>query len=93
MSSEITKAKDLVERSDEELAQFLVERREDLFKMRFQHYTSGLENTAGLKHARRDIARALTLETQRHPEAAEPSTKRGKRRAAAKAKAKQEEQA
>ncbi len=47
----------------------LVERvgtaRQELFNLRFQHSTGQLENTAGLRRAKRDLARALTVARQR----------------------------
>ena len=43
----------------------LAESREELFKLRFQAATGALENTARLGLAKRDIARILTIQTQR----------------------------
>ena len=39
--------------------------RRDLFGLRMQHATGELENTAGLRTAKRDLARALTMAQQR----------------------------
>jgi large subunit ribosomal protein L29 len=39
--------------------------RKDLFGLRFQLATGELENTAGVGHAKRDLARALTVARQR----------------------------
>lgn len=39
--------------------------RRDLFGQRFQHATGELENTAGLRGKRRELARALTVARQR----------------------------
>ena len=39
--------------------------RKELFNLRFQHATGQLENTAGLKRAKRDLARALTVARER----------------------------
>ena len=39
--------------------------RRDLFGLRMQHATGELENTAGLRTAKRDLARALTVARQR----------------------------
>lgn len=58
---EVVRAKDLKVRSDEELETFVRERREEIFKLRFQHYTGQLENVARMKHAKRELARALTI--------------------------------
>lgn len=59
------KAKDLREQTDEELANFLSDKQEELFKLRFQHYAQQLENTAKIKLVRREIARAQTLIAER----------------------------
>lgn len=61
MASEIEKAKDLRGRTDEELAIFLRDKSEELFRLRFQHFTGQLENVAKMKHVRREIARAKTI--------------------------------
>ena len=45
--------------------------RRDVFGLRMQHATGELENTAGLKLAKRDLARALT-EARRRGIEAEP---------------------
>lgn len=60
-SSNVTKAKDLRTRTQEELSVFLREKSEELFKLRFQHFTGQLENVARLKQVRREIARARTI--------------------------------
>ena len=39
--------------------------RRDLFNLRFQHATGQLENTAGLRKAKHDLARGLTVARQR----------------------------
>jgi large subunit ribosomal protein L29 len=39
--------------------------RQELFNLRFQHATGQLENTAGLKKAKRDLARAMTVARER----------------------------
>jgi len=59
------RASELRELSDEELVKRLAESREELFKLRFQAATGALENTARLGLAKRDIARILTIQTQR----------------------------
>ena len=51
--------------ADEQLAEFVGNAREELFNLRFQHATGQLENTAGLKRAKRDLARGLTVAGQR----------------------------
>ena len=59
------KAKDLRDLTDEELAQRLAERRQELFNLRFQSATGALENSARVKLAKREIAQILTVRTQR----------------------------
>ena len=39
--------------------------RKDLFGLRFQHATGELENTAGIRLAKRDLARAFTVARER----------------------------
>ena len=51
--------------SDEELEQKLGESRQELFKIRFQAATGALESSARLRHAKRDIARILTIKNER----------------------------
>jgi large subunit ribosomal protein L29 len=50
---------------DPELVQFADNARKEVFNLRFQHATGQLENTARLGHAKRDLARALTVARQR----------------------------
>lgn len=64
-SENLTKAKDLRGRSAEELTTFLREKSEELFKLRFQHFTGQLENVARLGQVRREIARARTIIAQK----------------------------
>ncbi len=66
MSTDIANAKDLRGRSDEELTVFLREKAEELFKLRFQHFTGQLENVAKMKHVRREIARANTIVAEKN---------------------------
>jgi large subunit ribosomal protein L29 len=58
-------AKDLRDMSERELAEHVGEARRDLFGLRFQHATGELDNTAGLRSAKRDLARALTVARER----------------------------
>jgi large subunit ribosomal protein L29 len=51
--------------TDEELADALADRRQELFNLRFQAATGALENTARLRLAKREIARILTVRTER----------------------------
>jgi large subunit ribosomal protein L29 len=59
------RAREIRELSDEELAKRLAESREELFNLRFQMATGALENTARVTLAKRDIARILTVQTER----------------------------
>jgi large subunit ribosomal protein L29 len=59
------KAADIREMSEQELREQIKTARRELFGLRFQHATGELENTAGLKGAKRDLARALTVARQR----------------------------
>ncbi len=59
------KAKQLRDMSDDELERALAERRQELFNLRFQSATGALENPARLKLAKREIARILTVRTER----------------------------
>jgi large subunit ribosomal protein L29 len=45
---------------DSQLVEFADNARKELFNLRFQHATGQLENTARLKAAKKDVARALT---------------------------------
>ena len=51
--------------TDEVLVEHLRTARQELFGLRFRHATGELENTAGLRAAKRDIARALTIARER----------------------------
>jgi large subunit ribosomal protein L29 len=51
--------------TDEELAEKMVETRKELFNLRFQSATGALENSARLRSAKREIARILTVKTER----------------------------
>ena len=51
--------------TDTELREHIQTARRELFGLRFQHATCELDNTAGLKRAKREIARALTIQRER----------------------------
>ncbi len=59
------KPAELRDMSDAELREHIATARRELFGPRFQHATGELDNTAGLKHAKREIARALTVAHER----------------------------
>jgi large subunit ribosomal protein L29 len=50
---------------DSQLVEFADNSRTELFSLRFQHATGQLENTARLRQAKKDLARALTVARQR----------------------------
>ena len=59
------KASELRDLSDERLREEISTARRNVFGLRLQHATGELENTAGLRTAKRDLARALTVARQR----------------------------
>ena len=56
---------DVRDLSDNELAEHIATSRRELFGLRFQHATGELDNTAGLRRAKREVARALTVARER----------------------------
>ena len=54
-------AAELRDMSETELREHIQTARRELFGLRFQHATGELDNTAGLKKAKKEIARALTV--------------------------------
>ncbi|NLC25532.1 MAG: 50S ribosomal protein L29 [Fastidiosipila sp.] len=58
------KATELRKKSSTELEKELIELKEELFKLRFQHATNQLANPLQLKHVKRDIARVKTVMRQ-----------------------------
>ena len=59
------KASELRDLDDKGLREHLATARRELFGLRLQHATGELENPAGLRTAKRDLARALTVARQR----------------------------
>jgi large subunit ribosomal protein L29 len=59
------RARELRDLTDEELEQKMGETRKELFNLRFQSATGALENSARLRSAKREIARILTVKTER----------------------------
>ena len=59
------KARQLRDMTDEELVEKMAETRKELFNLRFQSATGALENSARLRAAKREIARILTVTTER----------------------------
>lgn len=59
---------DLRDLSESELQEQITTARRELFGLRFQHATGELDNTAGLRRAKREVARALTVAREREIE-------------------------
>ena len=59
------RAKELRDMPTEELSEHIATVRRDLFGLRFQNATGELENSAGLRVAKRELARALTVARER----------------------------
>ncbi len=59
---------ELREMSEAELREHILTARRELFGLRFQHATGELDNTAGITHAKREVARALTVARERNLE-------------------------
>lgn len=58
-------ARELRDMENKGLLEQVRQARRELFGLRFRHATGELENTAGLRTAKRDLARALTVATER----------------------------
>jgi large subunit ribosomal protein L29 len=61
----LSRARELRELTDDELAKRLADTRHELFNLRFQSATGALENPARVKLAKREIARILTIRNER----------------------------
>ncbi|MFM9023390.1 MAG: 50S ribosomal protein L29 [Solirubrobacterales bacterium] len=61
-------ATELREKTPQELDQLIADTRRMLLDLRFQNASGELENTAGLREARRELARALTVARERRDE-------------------------
>jgi large subunit ribosomal protein L29 len=59
------KASDAHALGDQDLVQAIKDAREEAFNLRFRHATGELENTAGLRGSRRDMARLMTVARER----------------------------
>ena len=64
-------AHQLREKTPQELDQLISDTRRMLLDLRFRNASGELENTAGLREARRELARALTVARERRGEAAD----------------------
>ena len=59
------KAAEIRDITDDELVESVREARREIFGLRFQHASGELENTARMRGAKRDLARALTVARER----------------------------
>jgi large subunit ribosomal protein L29 len=59
------KAKEMRDLEDKELTEQIAVLRKEVFGLRFANATGELDNTAGMGHAKRDLARALTVAHER----------------------------
>ena len=57
----MSSAKELRDLQDDELVEEVKTARKEVFGLRFQNATGSLENTAGVRAAKRDLARVLTV--------------------------------
>jgi large subunit ribosomal protein L29 len=60
------RASEIQNMHDIELVEKLKEARQEAFNLRLRHATGELENTSGLRQAKRDVARLLTIASQRN---------------------------
>jgi large subunit ribosomal protein L29 len=59
------KASEVHNSADPDVVELVGNKRQELFNLRFQHATGQLEDTAAMKRAKRDLARALTVARER----------------------------
>jgi large subunit ribosomal protein L29 len=59
------KSREAHDLADDQVVDAIANARQNLFNLRFQHATGQLEDTAALGHAKRDLARVLTVAKQR----------------------------
>jgi large subunit ribosomal protein L29 len=59
------KASEIRDLDDSELAKRVGELRKEVFGLRFSNATGELDDTDGLRRAKRDLARALTVANER----------------------------
>jgi large subunit ribosomal protein L29 len=63
------KAQELRKLTPDELVARVADERQKLFDLRVKKATGQLENSASLRQARRDLARALTVQSEREKSA------------------------
>lgn len=61
MASRITKAKQLRDKTLNELRDHILKLERDLFDLRFKHGTRQLEDTSDILRTRRELARTITV--------------------------------
>jgi len=66
--------RELHDLDEDKLRDHVATARRDVFGLRMQHATGELDNTAGLRTSKRDLARALTVARQRGIELHEHTT-------------------
>ncbi len=59
------RAREIRDLDERELGKRIAELRKEVFGLRFANATGELDDTAGLGRAKRDLARALTVERER----------------------------
>ena len=61
----MTRPGEVREMTDDMLTEHIRTTRQEVFGLRFRHATGELENTAGLRAAKRELARSLTIARER----------------------------
>ena len=69
-------AKELRAKTDAELAADEAQLRKQLFDVRYKHATRQLEDTASIKKNKKDLARLLTVKTERAQKQTETTTEK-----------------
>ncbi|MBM7069992.1 50S ribosomal protein L29 [Actibacterium sp. 188UL27-1] len=64
-------AKDLREKTPDQLREELTNLKKEAFNLRFQQATNAMENTARMRTVRRDTARVLTILNEKAAQAAQ----------------------
>ena len=59
------KVNEIREKTSSDLANLEVELKQELFKLRFQHATNGLDNPMKIKNVKKDIAKIKTILRER----------------------------
>ncbi len=62
MVSDVVKTADIRTKTDDELRIFVRDKEQELLKLKFQHATGQLENTARIRLVRKELARAKTVQ-------------------------------